>query len=434
MLLKRRLCFPPQRPATLVNPGGLTESNMTKYYLFTSESVSEGHPDKLADQISDSILDWMLERDPAAKVACETLIAHNTLVVAGEFKSAIPSLFEELEREIPEIAQGVLRGAGYQGSEDGFDPDGCEIHLAINAQSADISQGVEREDGEIGAGDQGLMFGYATNETPELAPLPITLAHRLVAKQAELRRLRVLDWLRPDAKSQVAVRYEGNRPCCVEKVLLSTQHGRKISNDEIRREVIRYIIEPVIPEDLRSPTIEYFVNPTGRFEVGGPTADTGLTGRKIIVDTYGGACPHGGGAFSGKDPTKVDRSGAYIARYIAKNIVAAGISTRCSVQIAYAIGIAEPFSVHIDLHGTGAIDPQILEKTVREVFPLTPRGIIETLKLRRPIYRKTAVYGHFGRSLPEFTWERVDRTQPLLKAIDRYHTRDVIPYAGSSHR
>jgi S-adenosylmethionine synthetase len=410
------------------------ESDMTKYYLFTSESVSEGHPDKLADQISDSILDWMLERDPAAKVACESMLAHNTIVVAGEFKSTIPALLEELKREIPEIARATIRGAGYQGPSDGFDPDGCEIHLAINAQSADISQGIEREDGEIGAGDQGLMFGYATNETPELAPLPIILAHRLVAKQAELRKRGILTWLKPDAKSQVTVRYEGNRPICVEKVLVSTQHAREVSNEEIHREVIHRIIELVIPEHLRSPTIEYLVNPTGRFEIGGPTADTGLTGRKIIVDTYGGACAHGGGAFSGKDPTKVDRSGAYIARYMAKNIVAAGISTRCSVQIAYAIGIAEPFSIHIDLHGTGTIDPQILEKAVREVFPLTPRGIIETLKLRRPIYRKTAVYGHFGRSLPEFTWERVDRTQSLLKAIDRYHTRDVIRYAGSSHR
>jgi S-adenosylmethionine synthetase len=303
----------------------------------------------------------------------------------------------------------------------------------LNSQSADISQGVEREDGEIGAGDQGIMFGYATNETPEFTPLPITLAHRLVARQAELRKRQVLGWLRPDAKSQVTVRYDGNRPRYVEKVLLSTQHGRDISNEEIRREVIHQIIEPIIPEDLRSPTIEYLVNPTGRFEIGGPTADTGLTGRKIIVDTYGGACPHGGGAFSGKDPTKVDRSGAYIARYVAKNIVAAGISARCSVQIAYAIGIAEPFSIHIDLHGTGTIDPQILEKAVREVFPLTPRGIIETLSLQRPIYRKTAVYGHFGRPLPEFTWERVDKAQLLLEAIEQYNISSMVPYAGGNN-
>lgn len=406
---------------------------MSKSYLFTSESVSEDHPDKVADQISDAVLDWVLAKDCNAKVACETLIAPSLIVVAGEFKShVVPSLLAELETAIPRIARQVIREIGYADATTGFDLGKCEIKMSINGQSDHINQGVDQTDGEIGAGDQGLMFGFACRETPELMPLPIALAHRLMARQAELRKSGALPWLRPDAKSQVTVRYDGTKPVCVEKVVLSTQHAPDISTDELRREVIRQIIEPVIPAKLRAPGIQYLVNPTGRFEIGGPQGDTGLTGRKIIVDTYGGSCPHGGGAFSGKDPTKVDRSAAYMARYIAKNVVAARLAERCTIQLAYAIGTAEPVSVHIDLHGSGATDEIALEKAISVVFGLTPKGIIEMLDLRRPIYRRTAAYGHFGRELPEFFWERTDRAD-LLNRVARSMAAGAPTYSAGQH-
>ena len=392
---------------------------MSNSYLFTSESVSEGHPDKVADQISDAVLDWVLAKDCNAKVACETLIAPSLVVVAGEFKShVVPNLLAELETAIPQLARWVIGQIGYTNAATGFDLAKCEIKTSINGQSDHINQGVDQADGEIGAGDQGLMFGFACRETPQLMPLPIALAHRLMARQAELRKSGALPWLRPDAKSQVTVRYDGTKPVCVEKVVLSTQHAPDIGTDELRREVIRQIIEPVIPAELRAPGIQYLVNPTGRFEIGGPQGDTGLTGRKIIVDTYGGSCPHGGGAFSGKDPTKVDRSAAYMARYIAKNVVAAGLAERCTIQLAYAIGTPEPVSVHIDLHGSGAIDEIALEKAIPVIFGLTPKGIIEMLDLRQPIYQRTAAYGHFGRERHEFTWERTDRAD-LLNRVAR---------------
>lgn len=392
---------------------------MGKSYLFTSESVSDGHPDKVADQVSDAVLDWVLAKDRNAKVGCETLIAPSLVVIAGEFKSrVVPNLLAELETAVPRLARQVIREIGYTDTTTGFDLAKCEIKTAINGQSDNISQGVDQAGGEIGAGDQGLMFGFACRETPELMPLPIALAHRLMARQAELRKSGALPWLRPDAKSQVTVRYDGTKPVCVEKVVLSTQHAPDISTDELRREVIRQIIEPVIPERLRAPGIQYLINPTGRFEIGGPQGDTGLTGRKIIVDTYGGSSPHGGGAFSGKDPTKVDRSAAYMARYIAKNVVAARLAERCTIQLAYAIGTTEPVSVHVDLHGSGAIDETVLERAIPVVFRLTPKGIIEMLDLRRPIYQQTAAYGHFGRELPEFTWERTDRAD-LLSRVAR---------------
>jgi S-adenosylmethionine synthetase len=392
---------------------------MNKSYLFTSESVSEGHPDKVADQISDAVLDWVLAKDCNAKVACETLIAPSLVVVAGEFKShVVLNLLAELETAIPQIARQVIREIGYTDATTGFDLAKCEIKTSINGQSDHINQGVDQAGGEIGAGDQGLMFGFACRETPELMPLPIALAHRLMARQAELRKSGALPWLRPDAKSQLTVRYDGTRPVCVEKVVLSTQHAPDIGTEELRREVIRQIIEPVIPAELRAPGIQYLVNPTGRFEIGGPQGDTGLTGRKIIVDTYGGSCPHGGGAFSGKDPTKVDRSAAYMARYIAKNVVAAQLAERCTIQLAYAIGTAEPVSLHVNLHGSGAIDEAAIEKAIPVVFGLTPKKIIEMLHLRRPIYQRTAAYGHFGRELHEFSWECTDKAD-LLSRVAR---------------
>jgi S-adenosylmethionine synthetase len=390
---------------------------MSRSHLFTSESVSEGHPDKVADQISDAILDAFLSEDPHSHVACETLVTKNLAVLAGEFQTSSMDLFQRLRRDAESIARSVLREVGYQDAETGIDPDRCEVRVAFNRQSPNISQGVDQQHGVIGAGDQGLMFGYACDESPELMPLPIWLAHRLVERQAQLRRTGELPWLRPDAKSQVTLRYEGRKPAAVERVVLSTQHAPGVDNDTIRREVIDRIIEPVIPETLRDKAIRYLVNPTGRFEVGGPNGDTGLTGRKIIVDTYGGSCPHGGGAFSGKDPTKVDRSAAYIARNVAKTIVAAGLASRCTLQLSYAIGVAEPLSVYLDLHGTGVVDEGRLEDAIREEFDFTPAGIIRELRLLRPIYRKTAVYGHFGRSLPEFTWEQTGRGASLRDRV-----------------
>ena len=386
---------------------------MSRSYLFTSESVSEGHPDKMADIISDTILDEILKIAPDAKVACETFIADEFIVVAGEFRINPISFFEEIKQCIPVIVRGVLRTIGYSADFPGINPDTCEIQVILNKQSGDIYQGVDREDGETGAGDQGLMFGYATDETPEFMPLPISLAHKLVKQQATVRKEGKLSWLRPDAKAQVSVRYEDDQPVSVETVVLSTQHDAGVDDEAIKQSVIRDIIEPVIPLELRSPDIKYLVNPTGQFIIGGPKGDTGLTGRKIIVDTYGGSCPHGGGAFSGKDPTKVDRSAAYMARYIAKNIVAAKLAKRCTIQMSYAIGIVVPISVYVDLHGTGAVDEEALERCIHGVFDLTPKGIIKTLRLQRPIYQTTAAYGHFGRYGDEFTWENIDHRSQL---------------------
>ncbi len=388
----------------------------SREHLFTSESVSEGHPDKVADRISDAVLDWLLARDPAARVACETLVAKDLVVVAGEFASArIPDLLATLEDAIPGIVRETVRGIGYDAAS-GFDADGCEVKLSLSAQSANIDQGVSLAGGELGAGDQGLMFGYACDETPELMPLAISLAHALVRRQAELRRSGELPWLRPDAKSQVTVRYRGTVPVAVEKLVLSTQHAPEVDTRTIEAEVKRRIIDPVIPAALRSRTTECLVNPTGRFEIGGPRADTGLTGRKIIVDTYGGSCPHGGGAFSGKDPTKVDRSGAYAAREIAKTVVAAGLARRCIVQLAYAIGRAQPVSLYVDTLGTGAADDALIERAVGELFDLRPAAIIDRLALRRPIYRGTSAYGHFGRD--DFPWEQTPLAGRLRTAVE----------------
>ena len=378
-----------------------------KSYLFTSESVSEGHPDKMADQISDRILDEFLALDPNARVACETVLADQFVLVAGEFKTADQAVFDAVSANAEKIVRQVIRDIGYTSKEDGIDPDKCEVRIAFNRQSVHINQGVDRADGEIGAGDQGLMFGYACDETPELMPLALSLAHKLVRKQAELRKSGALPWLRPDAKSQVSVRYMDGKPVAVENVVLSTQHSPEISTDALREAVRREIIDAIIPVELRSANFEVLINPTGRFEVGGPNGDTGLTGRKIIVDTYGGSCPHGGGAFSGKDPSKVDRSAAYMARYIAKNIVEAGLATKCLVQLAYAIGVVEPVSVMVDTYGTGTRSDDELEVLIRQNFKLTPKGIIDSLDLQRPIYAQTAAYGHFGRD--SFPWETTDK-------------------------
>ena len=385
----------------------------TRRHLFTSESVSEGHPDKIADQISDAILDAFLAEEPEAKVACETLVADNLMVITGEFKTVRKELFDEVRGRAESIARQVLRDIGYRDAETGIDPDTCEVQVRFNHQSIQIHKGITLADGDIGAGDQGLMFGYACDETPDLMPYPLWLAHRLVQKQAALRKSGALPWLRPDAKSQVTVAYEGNKMAGVETVIISTQIARDLDPAWVAQEVTREIVDPLVPAELRTPTFRLWVNPAGPFEIGGPNGDTGLTGRKIIVDTYGGSCPHGGGAFSGKDPTKVDRSAAYMARYIAKNLVAAGYAKRCMVQLAYAIGVAEPVSLLVDTYATGTESDEKLEDRVRCSFRLTPRGIIESLDLRRPIYRKTAAYGHFGRAEPEFTWERTDQAERL---------------------
>ncbi len=382
-------------------------------HLFTSESVSEGHPDKIADQISDAILDAFLAEEPEAKVACETLVADNLVVITGEFKTVRKELFDEVRDRAEAIARQVLRDIGYRDAATGIDPDACEVQVRFNHQSIQIHKGITLPGGEIGAGDQGLMFGYACDETPDLMPYPLWLAHRLVQRQAELRKSGALPWLRPDAKSQVTIAYEGQKMAGVETVIISTQIARDLDPAWVTQQVAREIVDPLVPAALRTPTFRLWVNPAGPFEIGGPNGDTGLTGRKIIVDTYGGSCPHGGGAFSGKDPTKVDRSAAYMARYIAKNLVAAGLARRCLVQLAYAIGVAEPVSLLIDTFGTGTVPDEKLEDMVRCTFKLTPRGIIDSLDLRRPIYRKTAAYGHFGRAAPEFTWERVDQAQRL---------------------
>jgi S-adenosylmethionine synthetase len=377
--------------------------------LFTSESVSEGHPDKMADQISDAVLDAILEKDPKARVAAETLIKTGFLIVAGEVTTDAWIDLEELARE-------VVLDIGYSDSTMGFDGRTCGILNAIGKQSANIAQGVDREDPRSqGAGDQGMMFGYATNETDVLMPAPITYAHRLVKRQAEVRKSGELDWLRPDAKSQVTFVYEDDKPVGIEAVVLSTQHSPAVSNEDLREGVMESIIKPVLPAEWLTERTKYHINPTGRFEIGGPQGDCGLTGRKIIVDTYGGMARHGGGAFSGKDPSKVDRSAAYASRYVAKNIVAAGLADRCEVQVSYAIGVAEPTSISVDTFHTGKISEDQIIRLIRDQFDLTPYGIIEMLDLLQPIYRATAAYGHFGRE--EFSWERTDKAAVLRGAV-----------------
>ena len=373
--------------------------------LFSSESVSEGHPDKLADRISDAVLDEFLRLEPTARVACETLLADQCVVVAGEFKTRDPDVFRQVRERAVAIVAGVLRDAGYRDGATGIDPERCEVQVRFNGQSADINRGVDRADGVIGAGDQGLMFGYACDETPELMPAPIVYAHRLVRRQAELRRSGALPWLQPDAKSQVSFRYEDGRPVAVEAVVLSTQHAEDVDTDTLRAAVSREIIDAVIPKALRASGYRELINPTGRFVTGGPKGDTGLTGRKIIVDTYGGAAPHGGGAFSGKDPSKVDRSAAYVARFLAKQVVARGWAPRCLVQLAYAIGVAEPVSFLVDTEGASAARNAEIARALQAEFDLTPAGIIRQLDLLRPIYYPTAAYGHFGRDDLALPWE-----------------------------
>ena len=385
---------------------------MANDYFFTSESVSEGHPDTVADQISDSILDALLAQDPTARVAAETLCNTGLVVLAGEITTTANVDYIKVARE-------TLREIGYDNTDFGIDHRGCAVLVAYDKQSPDIAQGVNNaEDDPLdqGAGDQGLMFGYAVDETPELMPMPIYLSHRLVERQSQLRRDGRLDWLRPDAKSQVTLRYVNGRPDSIDTVVLSTQHSPEIELDKLREAVIEEIIKPVLPKELIKGEIKYLVNPTGRFVIGGPQGDCGLTGRKIIVDTYGGAAPHGGGAFSGKDPSKVDRSAAYAARYVAKNVVAAGLASKCLVQVSYAIGVAKPTSVMVSTYGTGKISDEEISKLVSEHFDLRPKGIVKMLDLLRPIYRKTAAYGHFGREEPEFTWEARDRVIALKSA------------------
>jgi len=372
-------------------------------FLFTSESVTEGHPDKIADQISDAILDACLEQDPYSRVACETLTCTGLVVVAGEITT-------KAYVDVQGLVRGTIKAIGYDNALYGFDSNTCSVISTINKQSGDIAMGVDTG----GAGDQGMMFGYATNETPELMPAPISLAHRLVEKLSEVRKSGLMSYLRPDGKSQVTVEYDSNnKPVRVDAVVISTQHAETVGNDELRADILKNVIQAVIPAGLLDQDTKYHINPTGRFVVGGPMGDTGLTGRKIIVDTYGGMGRHGGGAFSGKDATKVDRSAAYMARHVAKNIVAAGLADRCEVQLAYAIGVAEPVSVLVDTFGTGKIDETKLEALVRKNFSLTPKGIIESLNLRRPIYKATAAYGHFGRSGKDFTWEATDKAAAL---------------------
>jgi len=380
---------------------------MSKNYLFTSESVSEGHPDKISDQISDAILDAIIASDPAARVACETLVKTGMVIVAGEITTSAWIDMEQLVRD-------VVVDIGYSSSDMGFDGHSCAVLNAIGKQSPDIAQGVDRGDpASQGAGDQGLMFGYASNETDVLMPAPITFAHRLVKRQAEVRKSGELGWLRPDAKSQVTFRYEDNKPVGIDAVVLSTQHSPAVKLSDLREGVMETIIKPTLPPAWLNKETQYHINPTGKFEIGGPMGDCGLTGRKIIVDTYGGAARHGGGAFSGKDPSKVDRSAAYAGRYVAKNIVAAGLADRCEIQISYAIGVAEPTSISVETFGTGKISEERLTEMVREHFDLRPYGILQMLDLVRPIYRQTAAYGHFGREDEGFTWELTDKAETL---------------------
>lgn len=377
---------------------------MARRYLFTSESVTEGHPDKICDQVSDSILDELISQDPDSRVAVEAMTTTGIVFVAGEVTS-------NARIDAQDVVRKTLKDIGYNGFKHGFDGNSCSVLTSIHEQSPDISMGVSKnENGVQGAGDQGLMFGYATNETSELMPLPITLAHKLTMKLATVRKEKTLDWMGPDGKSQVSVIYEDSVPKKIDTVVVSTQHTEDISTSQVREEVISKVIKPVC-EDLISNSTKFLVNPTGRFVIGGPVGDTGLTGRKIIADTYGGMGRHGGGAFSGKDPSKVDRSACYMARYIAKNIVASGLASKCEVQLAYAIGVAYPVSIMVDTFNTGKVDEEKIESQVREIFNTTPQGIIETLHLKRPIYKKTAAYGHFGRNDPDFTWEKTDKSR-----------------------
>jgi S-adenosylmethionine synthetase len=374
-------------------------------FLFTSESVSGGHPDKLADQISDGVLDALLAHDPQSRVACETLVTTDYCLMAGEITTTAKVNYAQ-------VARDVIEAVGYTHDDIGFNAKTCQVDVRLHSQSPDIAMGVDRD----GAGDQGLMFGYACDETPELMPLPIALAHRILNRLTRARQQGEVDWLRPDSKSQVTVEYDGDRAVRIDSVVVSTQHSPKVTQPQIRDYIVKNIIASELPPELVSGEIKYHINPTGSFVVGGPHGDCGLTGRKIIVDSYGGWGRHGGGAFSGKDPTKVDRSAAYMARHVAKNIVAAQLAGRCEVQLAYAIGVAEPVSVHVDTQGTGEVDDQRLCEVVRSFFPLTPKGIIQYLDLRRPIYRKTAAGGHFGRSEPEFRWENTDKAAELAEA------------------
>jgi S-adenosylmethionine synthetase len=380
-------------------------SEALRNFLFTSESVTEGHPDKIADQISDAVLDEVMKQDPMGRVACETLVTTGLAVVAGEITTTAHVNYDELVRD-------TIRGVGYDRAKYGYDSETCAVMCTVKRQSPDIAMGVDTG----GAGDQGLMFGYACDETDELMPMPIQLAHRLTQRLSEVRKSRKVDFLRPDGKSQVTIEYRNGRPARIDTVVISTQHGEKVSNDELREAITTQIIKPIIPAAMLDSKTKYHINPTGRFVIGGPMGDAGVTGRKIIVDTYGGYSRHGGGAFSGKDPSKVDRSASYMARYIAKNIVAAGLARKAEVQLAYAIGVAEPVSAMVDTFGTETVPEEKITKLIREFFSLTPKGIIEALDLRRPIYKPTAAYGHFGRSGPGFTWERTDRASALRAA------------------
>lgn len=378
---------------------------MRRHYLFTSESVTEGHPDKIADQISDGILDAIIAQDRYARVACETILTTGIAFVAGEITT-------KAYVEIPDIIRETIKSVGYTDATWGFDYQTCSVLTSIHSQSPDIAMGVDTG----GAGDQGLMFGYASNETAELMPMPIVLAHRLTRRLAEVRKKKILPWVRPDGKSQVTIEYGDGKPVRIDTIVVSTQHDPNVTQKKIEREVIEKVIKPVMPKGIFDPvSVKFYINPTGRFVTGGPMGDTGLTGRKLIVDTYGGVGSHGGGAFSGKDPSKVDRSASYMARYIAKNIVAAGLAEKCEVQLAYAIGVADPVSILIHCKETECVDINILDKLVRKHFPMTPRGIIDHLKLRRPIYKQTAAYGHFGRNEPGFTWERTDKAKLLRR-------------------
>ncbi|MCX6052546.1 MAG: methionine adenosyltransferase [Campylobacterales bacterium] len=383
---------------------------MTKEYIFTSESVTEGHPDKMADQISDAILDYIIEHDANARVACETLVSNGFCVIAGELKTTAYAPMQE-------IARKVIQEIGYTDATYGFDYRSAAILNGIGEQSADINQGVDQADGEIGAGDQGLMFGYACRETDVLMPLPIYLAHRLTRRLAEVRKDGIIPYLRPDGKAQISVKYRGDKPVSVETVVISTQHAPDVSQAKIHEDVIKEVIRHVIPADMMNESTVFHINPTGKFVIGGPQGDAGLTGRKIIVDTYGGSCPHGGGAFSGKDPTKVDRSAAYAARHVAKNLVASGACDRATIQVAYAIGVVQPVSIMVDTHGTGKVDEEKIEACVKELFDLSPKGIIKSLDLLRPIYRQTAAYGHFGREEEGFSWEKTDRVNEIKEYL-----------------
>ncbi|ANV98520.1 methionine adenosyltransferase [Helicobacter enhydrae] len=379
---------------------------MKNEFLFTSESVTEGHPDKMADQISDAILDYIIARDPKARVACETLVSNGFCVIAGELKTSTYAPMQEIARQ-------VVKEIGYTDALYGFDYKSAGVLNGIGEQSPDINQGVDRKDGEIGAGDQGLMFGYACQETDVLMPLPIYLAHQLTLGLAQKRKDGTLPFLRPDGKSQVTVKYIDGKPVSIDTIVISTQHSPEVTQQHIKDAVIEEIVHQFIPHQYLNDNIRYFVNPTGQFIIGGPQGDAGLTGRKIIVDTYGGSCPHGGGAFSGKDPSKVDRSGAYAARYVAKNLVASGACQKATVQVAYAIGVVEPVSILVNTHGTGKVEDSKLCECVKHIFKLTPKGIIESLDLLKPIYRKTSAYGHFGRELPEFRWEKTDKVEEI---------------------